>query len=135
MSPSIETAQSQWLAQLATMREAIAELKLDTVYTNGSSYGDDLMIDDDDLTGGSGSDNIFDINDEDYDEYSSDYPEETSGTSNNGNVNGTGRGIAWLKSRTGSLANQRSGLQANDLQEQIVALLASDFNGMSGREK
>ena len=134
MSPSIDTAQSQWLAQLASMREAIAELDLDKPYSNGTSYGDDLLLDNDDLTGGSGSDDIFDISDEDYDEESSDYTEETLGDPDKANVNGTGRGIEWLKSRTCSLANQRSGLEANDLQEQIVALLASDSSGECNRK-
>ena len=133
MSPRIESAESQWLAQLATMREAIAELKLDTPNTGGPSYGDDLIIDDNDLTGGSGSDEIFDISDEDYDGYSSDYAEETLDITGNDNLNGIDRGNGWLKLRTGSLANQRSGLEANDLNEQIIALLASDFNGSSGQ--
>jgi len=133
MSPSIDTAQSQWLAQLASMREAIAELDLKKPYSNGPSYGDDLLLDNDDLTGGSGSDNIFDISDEDYDEENSDYTEEIFGTPDKANVNGIGRGMEWLTSRTGSLANQRSGLEANDLQEQIVALLASDSNGECNR--
>ena len=134
MSPGIDSAESQWLAQLASMREAIAELKLDKTCTNGPSYGDDLMIDDNGFTVGNGTDDIFYISDEGDDEYSSDYAEEILEAPSNNNVSGTGRGIEWLKSRTVALANQRSGLEANDLDEQIVALLASDSNGTSSRQ-
>ena len=71
MSPSADTAASQWLEQLATMRAAIAELKLPK--TNGDlkdlSYGNDYDLDEDDLSPASGSDDIWDIiSDEDEDE-------------------------------------------------------------------
>ena len=63
MSPSADTAASQWLEQLATMRAAIAELKLPK--TNGDSkdlsYENDYDLDDDDLSPASGSDELWDI--------------------------------------------------------------------------
>ncbi|GAB7322701.1 hypothetical protein MBLNU13_g03597t2 [Cladosporium sp. NU13] len=73
MSPSADTAASQWLEQLAAMRAAIAELKLPQ--TNGeakdASYDDDYGLDDDDLSPASGSDDIWDIiSDEDEDDFS-----------------------------------------------------------------
>ena len=130
MSEKLENAHSQWLAQLASMREAIAELKLDKLYTKGQEYGHDIVLDDD-LTSGSNSDDIWDIisEEEDY-EYSSDSL-ETPEPSSNDISNGTGRDLEWLRLRTASLANQKSGLDVNELQEQIVALLAADSNGVS----
>ncbi|MCJ1382493.1 hypothetical protein MMC17_005606 [Xylographa soralifera] len=124
----METAQSQWLAQLASMRQAIAELKLDKTSSTDPSYGQDLLVDDD-LTGGSGSDDIWDIlSEEEDDGYSSDLLDELREPLNNGHINGVSRGLEWLGMRTTSLAGQKSGLDAQELQGQILAMLASDSN-------
>ena len=125
----METAQSQWLAQLAGMRQAIAELKLDQISNTAPSYGQDLLVDDD-LTGGSGSDDIWDIlSEEEDDEYSSDLLDEAEDPLSNGHIDGVSRGLEWLGMRTTSLASQKSGLDAQELQGQILAMLASDSNG------
>ena len=122
-------AQSQWIAQLATMRQAIAELKLDENTGTVSIYGQDLLVDDD-LTGGSGSDDIWDIlSEEEDDRYSSDFLDEAEEPLNNGHIDGISRGLEWLRMRTTSLASQKSGLDAQELQGQILAMLASDSNG------
>ena len=134
MSEGLENAHSEWLAQLSSMRKAIAELQLDKSFAGGQEYGHDIVLDDD-LTGGSGSDDIWDIisEEEDY-EYSSDSL-EVSESPSNGVANGIGRGVEWLRSRTTSLANQKSGLDANELQEQILALLVADNNGVSHKAR
>ena len=129
MSSGMETAQSQWLAQLASMRQAIAELKLDKNNSIIPSYGQDLVLDDD-LTGGSGSDDIWDIlSEEEDDGYSSDLLDEADDPISNSHINGVTKGCEWLSMRTASLANQKSGLDASELQGQILAMLASDSNG------
>ena len=130
MSPSIQSVQSQWLAQLASMRAAIAELKLNQVDSNAQSYGQDLLLDDDDLTGGSGSDDIWDIlSEETDDEYSSDQLNGKEEAHTNGDFDGLEYDLGWLRSKTVAFASRRSGLDAHELQEQIVALLASDSRG------
>ena len=131
MSQELENAHSQWLAQLSSMRKAIAELQLDKSFGAGQEYGHDIVLLDDELTGGSSSDDIWDVisEEEDY-EYSSDSLEVPESPSN-GITDGMGRGVEWLRSRTTSLANQKSGLDANELQEQIIALLVADSSGVS----
>ena len=125
----MEIAQSQWLAQLAGMRQAIADLKLDQNSSTIQSYGQDLLVDDD-LTGGSGSDDIWDIlSEEEDDGYSSDLLDEAEKSFNNGHIDGVSRGLEWLGMRTTSLASQISGLDTQELQGQILAMLASDSNG------
>jgi antiviral helicase SLH1 len=121
MSSELDSAQAQWLAQLKSMQEAITELKVLRGHKNIPSYGQDIDIDDEhDLTGGSGSDDIWDIRSEDEDEeYSSDSLEELQGTPQS-------EGLEWLKSRTVSLTAKKSGLEASELEQQILALLASD---------
>ena len=58
MSPSLETAESQWLQQMATMRAAIAELKLPKDSTT-VEYGHDLLLDDGDISCRFGDDDIL----------------------------------------------------------------------------
>lgn len=129
MSPSVQSAQSQWLAQLASMRAAIEELKLNQVDSNIQSYGRDLLLDDDDLTVGSGSDDIWDILSEEEDDYSSDPldGEEKAHSSGDSDEHGND----WLRLKTVAFACRRSGLDPHELEEQIVALLASDSKGTS----
>ncbi|GAB7322700.1 hypothetical protein MBLNU13_g03597t1 [Cladosporium sp. NU13] len=131
MSPSADTAASQWLEQLAAMRAAIAELKLPQ--TNGeakdASYDDDYGLDDDDLSPASGSDDIWDIiSDEDEDDFSEESlepafahqqaePEEASSS-----VGSRG----WLRNCCVDVSSRGSGLDADTLEQQITAVLASD---------
>lgn len=132
MSPEIETAQSQWLAQLASMRQAIAELNLASTDCPAPEYGHDLLLDESDLTGGSGSDDIWDIlSEEESDEYSSDFPDNVQEPATNGHFDGSYKDVEWLRTKTTTLADQRFGLDAHDLRGQILALLVSDSSGLS----
>ena len=128
MSPLLDSMESEWHAQLRSMREAIAELKLDQQQIGHSQgYGHEINIDDGDITGRSESDDIWDVwSDEEETEESSDFAE------------GLGEELkavqwaydeGWLQSRCVSLANGRSGLDATQLMEQISTLLASDMQG------
>ncbi|KAI6894602.1 hypothetical protein KC318_g11830, partial [Hortaea werneckii] len=70
MSPSADSAASQWLEQLAAMRAAIADLKLPE--TNGQSGKHELGfdLDDDDLSPASPTDDIWDLISEDEEDFS-----------------------------------------------------------------
>lgn len=130
MSPSVESAQSQWLAQLAAMREAIAELKLNEASVNGQAYGHDIAVDDDDVTGGSGIDDIWDIHsEEENDDYSSDNLEEAEQHPLGGYGDAHGYDQTWLRTKCVALASRRSAPGGGELEEQILALLASDSRG------
>ena len=128
MSPSADTAASQWLEQLATMRAAIAELKLPK--TNGDSkdlsYENDYDLDDDDLSPASGSDDIWDIiSDEDENDFSEESHDAASAYQEEEAANAKGsRG--WLSDCCVDVASRGSGLDADTLEEQITAVLASD---------
>ena len=132
MSPSLDTAQSQWLAQLASMRAAIAELKLNQANGNVQEYGHDIVLDDDDdLTGGSGSDGIWDImSDKEEDEYSSDYLDGPEEDVTHSDVDRSKFDQAWLRAKCTSFASRKSGLDKDELQDQILALLAADSKGI-----
>lgn len=125
MSPTtLDTAEALWQTQFAAMRAALADLKL-PLNENGdtAAYGSDISFDDDDeFTSGNSGDDVWDfISDSDEALYSSDLnedlvPEETA----------QGYGPQWLKSKCIGFAAKKKGLSGEDLQEQIIALLASD---------
>ncbi|OQO10442.1 hypothetical protein B0A48_03739 [Cryoendolithus antarcticus] len=130
MSPSADTAASQWLDQLAAMRAAIAELKLPQ--TNGESKSGngahDFELDDDDLSPASGSDDIWDIiSDEDEEDFTDDsFEAAAANASNNGfHVDAVGS-KKWLEQRCIAVASRGSGMDAETLLGQITAVLASD---------
>ncbi|KAL9054359.1 MAG: hypothetical protein Q9206_003581 [Seirophora lacunosa] len=128
MSPSTFSTESQWLAQLAAMREAIAELKLDQ--RNGSSlqYGHDLVVDEESSSATSGKDDIWDVLSE---------PDEHENDSDI--IDGIDEpfvheesldheSYAWLKNKCSKLAMKNGGLSAEDLQDRIFTLLASELH-------
>lgn len=129
MSPSVDTAQSQWLEQLAAMRAAIAELKLPQSSDQADIYGHDIVIDDDDLSGTASGDDIWDlISDTEDEEYSSDQLDGSDVPYMDGFPDGRAYDQEWLRKRCQAAAQHASGLDAQALQEQVSAVLASDSN-------
>ncbi|KAF2654474.1 Sec63-domain-containing protein [Lophiostoma macrostomum CBS 122681] len=125
MSSSLAAAQTQWLEQLEAMRKAIAELHLPPDAEQAPAYGDDLDLDDDDLSGAASGDDIWDVLSDGFeDEYSSDHLEGFVGE---GFSNGA-YDQHWLSDRCRDVAQRGSGLDAGALQEQLLAILASDSN-------
>lgn len=126
MPSTAETAASQWLEQLAAMRAAIAELKLPE--TNGEPQNTaaddadlDWDLDDDDLSPASGDD-IWDlISEEEQDSFSEESADmvTTAGPVKDGSQE-------WLQAQCQVVASKGSGLEAAALQDQIMAVLASD---------
>lgn len=129
MSSTLTSAQAEWLRQLEAMRQAIAELKLPAESVQSRAYGDDLDLDDDDLSGTAGSEDIWDIlSKTSEDDYSSDHLDD----------DGTGIKVydqQWLAQQCTYVAQRGSGLDANTLREHILAVLASDSNGESGSDR
>ncbi|KAF1999651.1 Sec63-domain-containing protein [Amniculicola lignicola CBS 123094] len=122
MSLSVESAQAQWLEQLSAMRQAIADLNLPDTKT--PAYGDDLDIDDDDLSGAASGDDIWDVIGDEYDDdYSSDRLDDASPPTDTGRYD-----HYWLAGRCADVARRGSGLEAGALKEQLSAILASDSN-------
>jgi antiviral helicase SLH1 len=125
MSSALEVAQAEWLEQLSAMRKAIAELKLpaDADAEQRPAYGDDLDLDDDDLSGTASGDDIWDVISDEYgEEYSSDNLDDTAG------VFDQQFDQQWLAERCARVAQRGSGLDAGALKEQLQAILASDSN-------
>ncbi|KAK2781439.1 hypothetical protein FQN52_001631 [Onygenales sp. PD_12] len=128
MSPSTQLAESQWLAQLAAMRLAMAELKLpkdpDTV-----SYGADLKLDDDEFSSGPESvEDLWDIISQDGE--TSDDLDATSDSQLNGPAvpeTSASYGSEWLSNKCQSVAQRNPNLDSSELQQQLISVLSSDI--------
>ncbi|KAI9786247.1 MAG: hypothetical protein M1839_007658 [Geoglossum umbratile] len=124
-SPSLE---SQWLAQLAAMRTALAELKLPSRRDAqdadaGEKYGLDVLTDSEDLSSASGSDDLWDyISDEPDDGGESEYRVDSVG-------GGLMYGVEWLREKCEKFTEKKAGLDAKELEEQILALLRFGGDG------
>lgn len=126
MSSSLDSAQTEWLEQLAAMRQAIADLNLPPYIEKTPAYGDDLDIDDDDLSGTVSGEDIWDVISDEYDEeYSSDHLDQYVDDQLVMDLYDQN----WLANRCADVARRSSGLTAGVLKEQILAILASDSNG------
>lgn len=124
MSPSaLDSAESQWLTQLAAMRAAISDLKLSATPNPGGevAYGSDMEYDDAELSSGQSGDDVWDfISDSEEDRYSSDLMDT------NGLGEASAYGPEWLQQSCVDFASRRPGISAQDFKEQISALLTSD---------
>lgn len=127
MSSSFETAESQWRAQLATMRHAIADLKLNHPSGIVQGYGQDILVDDEDLTD-SGSDDLWDVfGEQEETEYSSDMLDGVEHYFPQSEDPKEAYGPAWLKASCFAYANRVASFDAEELQQQLSAMLASDM--------
>ena len=129
MSPSFSNAETEWLSQLAAMRQTIAELRLDEPNDNTKPYGHDLDLEEEDFTGGSGSDDIWDVwSEEDLDEYSSDLLDGVDGDVSALPTSADSEdGLGWLRNKCRAYAGSKSGLDPNELAQQLSAMLVSDM--------
>lgn len=132
MSPSFSTAESEWLAQVAAMREAIAEIKLTQPTGEFETYGQDTVMDDGDLSDRS-SDEIWDI-------FSEDEVNGRSGSISNDSdeleptldVEGSGYNFGWLREKCLALTDRHSsGLECSQLEDHLRKLLLSDMGSKS----
>src|SRR5438045_1872757 len=134
MSPTTTSAaESQWLAQLTVMREAIAQLNLPVQDDNKTAiYGQDLLVRPEDYIPPSKVDDLWDFitpigEDQEYSDLQESIGSEIEfSKSNSSDLH---YGLIWLESKCGELARRRSGLDSCQLQEQIISLLSSEIHG------
>ena len=116
--------ESQWLAQLAAMRAALADINLPSQQNghNAASkqYGLDILANDEDLSSASGDSDLWD--------YISDEPDDDGEDREDGyDIGDTGGGVVygaeWLRGKCEEFAERKAGLGAGELEEQILASL------------
>lgn len=129
MAPSAVTdAESQWLAQVAAMKAAIAELKLPSHSLNGDTTASSAGEDDDDFDLSSVSGETHDvwdfISDSELDELGLDSGDLMDGT--DGVDQEPPYGPRWFLERCTAVSTHRDGLPAETLQLQILEALKSN---------
>jgi len=123
---SMSEREAEWVAQLSAMRAALAELKLPSTKSDAyeQQYGGAAMDFDDVSDSLNSGDDVWDfISDAEEDEYSGDLADAGEPSASLG---GGGYGQQWLQRKCTDFVSRKSGLSADDLREQISALLASD---------
>lgn len=128
MTTSSATAQAQWLEQLAGMRRAIAELNLPVGNGDLSAYGSDMNLDDEMSSGATSSDDVWDLVDEGIEE---DYSSDSLDYAHIQETQESAYDRQWLIQKCRSVTRTASSVDAAVLEEQIVAVLASDSSGPS----
>ncbi|KAI9669391.1 MAG: hypothetical protein M1831_000427 [Alyxoria varia] len=135
MTPSAtreySAAAEQWMDQLKEMKNAVAQLDLQKDMVNGEtpSYGHDIPLDDISSPDGSSSDDIWDFISTDDEDLSED--EVIDGLQETSDDRGSKEdryGGGWLAQTCDRVARGRSGLDADELQGQLSALLGSDVS-------
>ncbi|OQE17153.1 hypothetical protein PENFLA_c025G01144 [Penicillium flavigenum] len=125
---SIAATESQWLTQLAAMRQAIADLKLPQALPHELiSYGSDIDLDiDDDYSSPGTNDDVWDIISSD-DETSDDL-DDLHGLDELNLAPGSSYNRFWLEDKCQDLAIRNSTMDATELAQQVIATLAADSN-------
>jgi antiviral helicase SLH1 len=114
-------SEAQWLAQMHAMRQAIADLKL-PIEPESYIYGADLDIDQD-SSDAFDDDDIWDVDGEYEDSSQSDQVADLNGYDSPPEPS---FGRSWLHQRCLDFSDSRSGMDASELEQQVIALLASD---------
>ncbi|OAX80090.1 hypothetical protein ACJ72_05583 [Emergomyces africanus] len=126
-----QLAESQWLAQLAAMRQSLADLKLHKV-GDSMSYGQDLLLEDDGFSSALESvDDLWDIiSEDDNDDRTSDESESIASASVDGKEIAEPKGLynlQWLARKCQAVAERNVSLNPSELQQQLISVLAADI--------
>ena len=125
MANQMFQSEAEWLAQMQEMRQAIADLKFPPLRDPSEMYGADVNFDGD--SSDSFEDDIWDVEgEEDESPPSEDIDGGVNGFQTPDGVEDAGHGRSWLHNKSEEFVRSRSGMNAHDFEQQIVALLASD---------
>lgn len=114
-------AEAQWLAQVAAMKAAIAELKLPSHKVNDDDDEDDFDLS---SSGGGGPHDVWDfISDDELEALGFDSGDLMDGTE--GLVDEPPFGPQWFSTKCITIAAMRDGLSADALQDQVLEALKS----------
>ena len=130
MSPALESAESQWQAQLSAMRAAIAELNLPKDTEDSKPYGYDLALSDADLTWSprnASEDDLWDLIDSGEELRITDTESASTNGFHTTKIDGeVAFDTKWLQDQCTRVVSQQSGLDAIVLQEQLLDILRSN---------
>lgn len=121
--------ESQSLAQLAAMRQAVAEFKQNQQDSLVEGYGHNIVVNDEDLSD-ENFDDIWDLFSEaEEDDSGSDISNNLGFTKIENDQDKSQFDLEWLRNQCDALSNRRHTLDAGQLQDQLCSLLFSDMKG------
>ena len=135
MSPSPDNTESEWLAQYAAMRKLLAELRVEALTDGSKGYGHKIVLEEEDLTGSSGSDDLWSFfgNEEQDAGYNSDEFDDVTDSPIDTSKSVYPYGQRWLRSKCLAFVSSKPGMVAEELQQKLSAMLASDMRGLQAR--
>ena len=117
--------ETQWRSQMAQIRQTMESLPLPAPQA-GSIYGSELDLGEEDFSGDSLDNDIWEVEDDADDSPLSDhFPEDANGFHTPVKVANGVDDKKWIQEKCNDFARTRS-VDAHDLEQQILALLASD---------
>ena len=123
----MNTLESPWLAQLAAMRQAVSEMKLNWQGGQDEGYGHSIVVNDEDLSD-EYFDDIWDIfSESEEDDHSSHTSNIIEYLENERDQHGLKFSLGWLRNRCVALTNRTHRLDAGQLQDQLCLLLVSEM--------
>lgn len=135
MSPTLEHTETEWLAQYAALRRTLAELRVEQPNSEAEGYGHDIVLEDEDHTGSSSSDDLWNMfgDDEQDGEYSSDMLDGVTDSPNSKSKSAYPYEHEWLRRKCLALGSSNLGMDAEELQQKLSAILVSDMRGLNIR--
>lgn len=125
----MDLLESQWLDQLAAMRQAVAEIKLNQQDSLVEKYGHNIVVNDEDLSD-ENLDDIWDLfSGAEEDDSRSDISNNLEFTKIEKDQDKSQFNLGWLRNQCDALSNRRHTLDAGQLQDQLCSLLISDMKG------
>ncbi|KAL7275807.1 putative steryl acetyl hydrolase mug81 [Rhizina undulata] len=119
---------SAWLSQLASMREALSKLNSSNARSNGNStgsvYGEDMVLDDEELSASAEEEDLFDEY-EDFEDSASECYDEY-GYGGKGDAGGEGEAEFdrwWLRRQCAEYVRRRAGFGIEELEKRILEIL------------
>lgn len=125
----MDNAETQWLAQLGAMRAALADLKLPQKDESTTMYGEGVWTDEEDFSEPTSGDDIWDLIGEEEDESSSDALDGLEDDFAAHNIDEDATTGNWLRNKLTGIASHGSGMNVDDLEQHVVAILGSDSSG------
>lgn len=128
----ISDAAIEWLSQMKSLKESLDQLKLSHFNGSGFSYGKDIVVEPASSTEPSSGDDVWDyLTDEEDEDDSSDGLQDVKDPVSSDSREALVYSIDWLSQRCDYLAAKTAGLSAQELHEQVSALLGSDLHSKS----
>ena len=117
------------------MRLSLAELRAEALTDGSKGYGHDIVLEEEDLTSRNASDDVWSLfNDEEQDAgYNIDILDDVTDSPIATSKTIYPYGLRWLRSKCLAFVSSKPCMDAEELQQKLSAMLASDMRGLQVR--